>query len=205
MRTLLSLMLALAAPAVLATAAPASAQTGEAAALRPVQALDDGLLASMKAGKAAGVKGRAALLAPVVERSFDLALMTRLVVGPAWTGFSPADQSAVVAAFRRMTIASYADNFDGWSGESFAIDPKVEQRGGDVLVRTRLIVPRQAPVAIAYRLRPSGGEWKIIDVYYNNAISQLATRRADFAGALKSGGAKALIQQMNAIAAKAGG
>ena len=34
---------------------------------------------------------------------------------------------------------------------------------------------------------------------------QLATRRADFAGALKSGGAKALIQQMNAIAAKAGG
>ena len=155
----------------------------------------------MKAGKAAGMKGRSAAIAPVVERAFDLPLMTRLAIGPAWTGMAAADQNALVAAFRRLTIAQYASNFDGFSGQSFTIAPKVEARGGDTLVRTTLNDPHGAPVSIAYRLR--GG--RIIDVFYKNSISQLATRRADFASVLQSGGAKALIAHLNALSAKAGG
>jgi phospholipid transport system substrate-binding protein len=116
---------------------------------------------------------------------------------------SPADQTALVAAFRRMTIGQYARNFDGWSGESFTIAPQVEERGGDKLVRTTLS-GSGAPVAISYRLRQSGGQWKIIDVFYKNAISQLATRRADFASVLASGGAKALIAHLDELATKAG-
>jgi phospholipid transport system substrate-binding protein len=183
--------------------APAVAQVSDPARAT-VQALDDGLMASMKAGSGAGMRGRSAILAPVMDRTFDLPLMTRLVVGPPWTGMSAADQGALVAAFRRMSIASYADNFDGWSGESFTIDPKVEERGGDRLVRTTLTVPKKAPVPISYRLRQSGGSWKIIDVFYNNSVSQLATRRADFAAVLKKGGTKALVAHLNALAAKAG-
>ena len=168
-----------------------------------VQALDDGLLTIMKAGKAAGIAGRSARIGPVVDRAFDLPLMTRLVVGPSWNTMSPADQTALVAAFRRMTIGQYARNFDGWSGESFTIAPQVEERGGDKLVRTTL-GGSGAPVAISYRLRQSGGQWKIIDVFYKNAISQLATRRADFASVLASGGPKALIAHLDQLATKAG-
>ena len=168
-----------------------------------VQSLDDGLLSIMKAGKAAGVAGRSARIAPVVDRAFDLPLMTRLVVGPAWNTMSPTDQTALVAAFRRMTIGQYARNFDGWSGEAFTIAPQVEERGGDKLVRTTLS-GSGAPIAISYRLRQSGGQWKIIDVFYKNAISQLATRRADFASVLASGGPKALIAHLDQLATKAG-
>ncbi|MCP5972772.1 ABC transporter substrate-binding protein, partial [Klebsiella pneumoniae] len=82
----------------------------------------------------------------------------------------------------------FAKNFDGYSGEAFAIAPQVEQRGGDKLVRTTLS-GSGTPIAISYRLRQSGGQWKIIDVFYKNSISQLATRRADFASVLQSGGA----------------
>ena len=46
----------------------------------------------------------------------------------------------------------------------------------------RLNQPGKAGVPISYRLRQSGGGWKIIDVFYRNSISQIATRRADFAG-----------------------
>jgi phospholipid transport system substrate-binding protein len=169
-----------------------------------VQALDDGLLATMKAGKAAGVAGRSAKIGPVVDRAFDLPLMTRLVVGPSWNTLSPADQTALVTAFRRMTIGQYARNFDSWSGESFAIAPQVDERAGDKLVRTTLKGSGEA-VAISYRLRQSGGQWKVIDVFYKNAISQLATRRADFASVLSSGGPKALIAHLDQLATKAGG
>ncbi len=188
-------MLALALPAAL----PAQAADP---AVAPVRALDDGLLQIMKAGKAAGKVGRAATIGPIVDRAFDLPLMTRLAVGPAWTGIAPADQQALVAAFRRLTAAQYAANFDGFAGESFTVALQVESRGGDRLVRTTLNQPKGGAEALSYRLRDSGNGWRIIDVFYRNSVSQLATRRSDFAGILQSGGAKALGAHLNALAAK---
>jgi phospholipid transport system substrate-binding protein len=193
-----------AAAAALLAAGPVLAQASDPA-VSTVQSLDDGLIATMKAGSAAGMKGRMARIGPVIDRSYDLPLMTRLAVGPQWNTIAASDQTALVAAFRRMTVAQYASNFDGFSGQSFAIAPQVESRGGDKLVRTTLKDPHGDDVAIAYRLRQSGGGWKIVDVFYKNAISQIATRRSDFAQSLQSGGAKALIAHLNALAAKAGG
>jgi len=197
-------MFPLAAVAIAAVAAPVYAQASDPA-VATIQSLDDGLIEIMRAGKAAGERGRAAKIGPVIDRAFDIPLMTRLAVGPSWNSIAPADQQALVSAFRRMTVAQYAGNFDGFSGQSFVIAPQVESRGGDKLVRTTLKDPHGEDVAIAYRLRQNGGAWKIIDVFYKNSISQIATRRSDFASALSKGGAKALIAHLNALAAKAGG
>jgi phospholipid transport system substrate-binding protein len=161
-----------------------------------VQALDDALIAAMKSKGTA--RTRAAAIGPAIDRAFDLPLMTRLAVGPGWTGIAAADQQALTAAFRRMTIAQYAANFDSWSGETFAIAPQVEARAGDQLVRTTLNTPGKPGIAISYRLR--GG--RIIDVFYKNSISQIATRRSDFSSVLAKGGAKALVTHLDALAAK---
>lgn len=169
-----------------------------------VEALQNGLISIMRAGKSAGEAGRARIIAPVIDRAFDLPLMTRLAVGPTWTGISAQDQAKLVSAFRALTISEYAKNFDGYSGERFAVAPQVVTRGSDKLVRTKLISPGGDSESLDYRLRKIGGEWKIIDVYYRNSISQLATRRADFARVLAKGGAPALIAHLNALAAKPG-
>ena len=66
---------------------PAAAQD---AARVPVQTLSDGLIAIMKGGKKLGLSGRVQQITPVIDRSFDLALMTRLAVGAPWTSASPA-------------------------------------------------------------------------------------------------------------------
>ena len=197
-----ALLAALLAPGLLAT--PATGQPADPAVV-PVQSLDAGLLAIMRAGKRAGLPGRAAQIGPVVDRSFDLPLMTRLAIGPGWTGIASGDQAALVAGFRRLTVNAYARNFDGFAGQSFTIAPQVDGRGGDKLVRTTLNDPTGDPVAISYRLRESAGGWRIIDVFYRNAISQLATRRSDFAQILQQGGAKALIAHLDAMAAKGSG
>lgn len=186
---------------LLTVSAPALAQAADPARA-PVQMLDEGLLAIMKGGSGMGQQGRIAKIGPVVDQTFDIPLITRLSVGPDWVKVAPADQTALVAAMRRMTVAQYASNFSSWSGQSFTIDPKVETRGADKLVRTTLSAPKDDAVPIAYRLRQSGGKWRVIDVYYRNAISQLATRRADFAGVFAKGGARALISHLDALAAK---
>lgn len=182
-------------------ATPAMAQAGDPA-VAPVDALDNGLLAIMKAGKAAGQAGRAQRIGAVIDRVFDIPLMTRLSVGPTWNTINPRDQAALVAGFRSLTVAQFAHNFDDYSGEKFVITPQVETRGGDKLVRTTLVIPGHAPEQLNYRLRDSGGgQWKVIDVFFRNSISQLASRHADFADTLGKGGAPALIAHLNKLAA----
>jgi phospholipid transport system substrate-binding protein len=188
-----TLLLAVAAPAARAASDPAATQ---------IEAFDASLIDAMKAAKGMSAEARYHRLAPAVSRAFDIATMTRFAVGPSWSTIPAAQQQALTGAFERLTAASYAHNFNGYSGERIEVDPKVLTRGPDKVVATHLIAPGQAPVAISYRMRQVGGAWKIIDVYYNGAISQLTTRRADFASSLAQGGAPALIAHLNALVDK---
>ena len=179
----------------------AQAQVAEPA-VQVVEALDAALIATMKVGggKAAGGQAaRARVIGPAVEKAFDIPLMARLSVGPPWTTFSPAEQAGVTSAFRAMMVAQYAANFDEYSGEKIAITGPVETRGGDKFVRTTL-TGKGVSESINYRLRDNGGQWKVIDVFYRNAISQLATRRSDFATVLAKGGAQGLTSHLNRLA-----
>lgn len=191
-----AMMLAVSSQAAVAQATDPASDT--------VETLQNGLLAIMKAGSSAGQSGRERLISPVIDNVFDIPLMTRLAVGPSWTSIDKPDQVKLVSAFRDMTVAEYARNFDGYSGERFNIAPQVVTRGSDKLVRTSLILAGGKPESLNYRLRMNGSRWKIIDVYYRNSISQLATRRSDFAAVLKKGGAKALINHLERLAAKPG-
>jgi phospholipid transport system substrate-binding protein len=49
-------------------------------------------------------------------------------------------------------------------------------------------------------MRESGGAWKVIDVYYNSAVSSLLGQRSEYASTLASGGAPALVKKLNAKA-----
>jgi phospholipid transport system substrate-binding protein len=156
----------------------------------------------MKSAQTASARDRFHRLEPVVARVFDFPTMTRFAVGPTWSTIPAGQQQQLIDGLQRLTVASYVHNFDGWSGQSFQLDPNVSTRGPDKVVTTHLVSPGEAPVPIAYRMRQSGGAWKIIDVFYNGAISQLTTRRSDFAGTLASGGAAALVAHINALVDK---
>lgn len=197
----LSLTAALAALALPLVAAPVRAANADPAAVQ-IETLDASLLDAMKNAKALGVQGRFHKLEPVVARTFDIPTMTRIAVGADWATIPAAKQQALIAAFGRLTTASLAHNFNGYSGEHFEIDPNVLTRLPDKQVQTHLISPGSAPTAISYRMRQStDGAWKVIDVGYGG-ISQLTTRRADFAATLAHGGADALAAHLNALVDK---
>jgi phospholipid transport system substrate-binding protein len=161
-----------------------------------VQRLDTSLLESMRAGSKLAFTDRYKKLAPVIEQIFDLPLMTRIAVGPGWTNFSAEQQQAATAAFTRLTIASYAHNFREFAGEKF--DDNILSRGTDKIVQTKMISPHDAPAGLVYRLRESGGVWKIIDVYYDG-VSELTMRRSDFTAAVAAGGAPVLMTHLNQL------
>jgi phospholipid transport system substrate-binding protein len=163
-----------------------------------VEKFHDVLLAAMKQGAALGAEGRFEKLEPEIDAAFDLPAMTKFTVGPAWAKMSDDDRKSLIAAFRRMTIASYAHNFDSFSGQKFVVDPNVETRGPDRLIKSQVILAGEKPVNLTYRLRETGGVWKVIDVIYE-FVSQLATRRSDFASTVADGGAPALVKKLNEI------
>ena len=66
----------------------------------------------------------------------------------------------------------------------------------DTLERTRLVRTKEEPVSLNYLMRATGDNWKIVDVYLNGTISQVATQRSDFSATLKSGGPPALIESL---------
>jgi phospholipid transport system substrate-binding protein len=168
-------------------------------AVAPVQSFYDTLLASMKQGKQLGVKGRYEKLKPVIEQSFDLPGMTRLSIGPSWTSMSEADQKALTVALSRFTVASYASNFKSFDGEKFIVDPVSTVRGTDRIVTSKLVAGSDT-VPFNYRMRQSGTNWKIIDIFLNGYVSQIAKQRSDFGATVQSGGAAALEKKLNALA-----
>jgi phospholipid transport system substrate-binding protein len=180
----------------LLTAAHTAQAAASDAAVAQVQTLHEALLKSMRAGSGESMSERFRSLEPVIEQVFALPLVTRLAVGPDWAGFSPEEQKAVIAAFTRFTIASYAHNFRDFDGQKFEIDDNASTRGQDRIVRTRIIPAHDVPVSLLYRLHEVDGAWKIIDVY-SNGVSELAVRRTDFAAALAAGGAPVLIAHLN--------
>jgi len=173
----------------------AQAAVSDPAAIQ-VQTLNAALLKSMRAGSTLSMAERYKTLEPVIEQVFALPLVTRLAVGPQWANFSPDQQKALIAAYTRFTVANYVHNFHNYDGEKFEIDDNVLNRGDDKVVRTRIVPAHDVPVNLLYRMHQVDGTWRVVDVF-SDGVSQLALRRSDFAAALASGGAPALIAYLN--------
>ena len=153
------------------------------------------LLPTLQQAGALSVRERDRRFTPAISSAFDLGTMTRLAVGPAWSSFSGSQQAAVREAFGRFLIADYANLVRDYSGQSFVVEPQTtsESRGGGEIVKTKLIQPGGRTVTINYLVR--GG--RVIDVYFNGTVSDLATRRDEFASILAGGGgADALVKKL---------
>jgi phospholipid transport system substrate-binding protein len=164
-----------------------------------VKSLYDSLLATMRNGPSLGPRGRYAQLEPVVRRAFDIPFMTRLAVGPQWESVSEAERQQVAQAFERYVAAIYAERFDSYSGERLQVTGEQPSSGGTVIT-SQIVKSNGQPVNINYLMRDSGGVWKIADVYLDGTISEMATRRAEFAAILRAQGIGGLIQTLNAKA-----
>lgn len=184
--------------AVVVVAAGAIARA-EDPAVAPVQSFYDALLSTMKQGKALGIKGRYEKLKPVIEASFDMPGMTRLSVGPAWNTMSDADHAALTKALTRYTVASYASNFKSFDGEKFAVEPVAKDRNADKVVFSKLVT-KDETIPFNYLMRKNGASWKVIDIYLNGFVSQMAKQRSDFAASVAKGGAAGLEKQIDTLA-----
>jgi phospholipid transport system substrate-binding protein len=198
--TAVALAFAIGAGGVALAVSPVSTSTALAQPSDPAAAVIDGfdhtLLDTMKQAKVLGVQGRFRKMETAVRNTYDLQAMMRVATSAYWARMSPADQAALVTAFGRFSAATYARNFSDYSGQKLIITG-VDTRLPDKLVRTQLVISSAGPINLVYRMRQNDGRWRIIDVFYNGTISQLAQQASDFSATLLSGGAPALIKKLD--------
>jgi phospholipid transport system substrate-binding protein len=202
----LALLGAVAAPAEPAApeAGPADRSTAPAAATprAAIDALHASLLDVMKNAVALGYAGREQKLRSVIPRYFDLDEMARKSLGPHWSSLDEASRQRYLDTFARFTVANYAGRFDGFSGQSFETLRETPGPRDTVIVESRLIDPTDKNVELNYRLRKVGDGWRVVDVYLDGTVSELALRRSEFVSIMKRQNLDALLVALDAKIAK---
>jgi phospholipid transport system substrate-binding protein len=151
----------------------------------------------MKDATQLGYQGRFDRLKPVVAELFDLPFMAEKSVGRFWKSAGDANQQALVATFSRFTVANFAGRFDGFSGQAFRTLGEEPSTHGTVIVRTHLDEPKDEGVELNYRLREVDGRWRIVDIYLNGTVSELALRRSEYSALIQREGFAALLAKLD--------
>jgi len=172
------------------------ASAGDHEATLVVEKLHSTLLAVMKDGDKIGYQGRYDHLAPVINSSFDMPFVSKTVLGKYWETFNSEQRSRFVEAFTQLSIATYAANFKGYSGERFKVISEKEVSGDRIQVQTQLIKSDGGKVQLDYLLHRTDSEWRVINVIAEG-VSDLALKRADYSNFLKNKSLEALIAKLN--------
>ena len=182
-------------------AAPSPA-VAEEAPQAIVARLNATLIEVMREAETLGHEGRFVRLAPVLEEIFDFARMAGVSVGRHWRKLDDAQRERFVETFRRMSIATFAARFNGFSGERFQILGEEQAPRKAVLVRNQLIKKDGEAVEIDYLLRPGAGGWRVIDVFLDAKYSELAMKRSEYSSVFDREGFEGLVSILEAKIAK---
>ena len=168
-----------------------------AAAREPIDRLYAVLLDCLKNAEALGLEGRRVKIAPAVAAAYDLPFMAEKILGRHWRELPESDHARWTDAFGRLTVATYAERMTGFTGQSFEVLKVEQSQRGTAVVYTQVVSPKEPPIAINYRMRETGDGWRIIDVYLNGTVSELALRRSEYAAVLQRDGFQKLVASID--------
>ena len=83
-------------------------------------------------------------------------------------------------SYGRYISAIYADRFDSYAGQKLEVTGEQPAPAG-VMVKSQIIKANGDAVKVDYMMRRNADSWLISDIYLDSAISEVATRRSEFA------------------------
>lgn len=169
-------------------ALPAAA--GDEAAIQTVQDLYTSFSAAVKDG-AGTLPARVEAVTPAIDKAFDFPAMARVAVGSKWSGFTPEQQEAVTQAFKRNLTVTYANRLSQAAGGKFEVTPKVEMRGAQRVVPTKVTAKDGDDSEVDFVV--NAGD-RVQDVLLNGDVSEIASQRTALSKPLASGGADGVVK-----------
>ena len=112
----------------------------------------------------------------MVRQDFDLTGICRFVLGPYWRIASPAERQEFCDGFADRLVRFYGRRLAQSGDGTFVVTGSRSAPDG-VIVTSRIIRPREAPITVDWRLGISDGVYKIVD-FAIDGISMASSQRS---------------------------
>lgn len=191
------LLLAVAALAPVAQAAPAPADEVVKAAVTRVQ----DLIGKNHAKYRADMNSFYRMVDTEIVPHFDMRYIAQLVLGKAWKSASDDQRAKFAEAFKNMLIRSYANAMLEYKDSVKAEWKPLRAAAGatDVAVNSSLLRDGKPPVPVTFMMRlgkDAPNQWKIYDITVEG-ISLVTNFRGQISGEIKKNGLDSVIERLN--------
>ncbi len=185
----------------ISSASAANGDNGDEPALDSAHAvvhdLQQSLLQVMREGEQQlGYPGRVAFLTPVVDRTHDIEMIIKTILGATfWHELDQAQQDLIIETFRQLSIATYAGQFKQYNEEQFKFLEQRDLPRDQKLVRSQLIKGDGGTVNFDYVLHRPVEHWMIINILFDG-VSDLAIKRSEYRSIMQREGFQSLIDML---------
>jgi len=148
----------------------------------------------LQAGNQAKVKQ---LIETKLAPHFDFARMTALAVGRNWRNGNPEQQQQLTDQFRTLLVRTYSGALTSYRDNTMDYKPlRMNAGDAEVIVRTEVRRPGQAPVQIDYNMTKTPEGWKAYDVVVAG-VSLVTNYRDEFSDIVRTSGIDGLIKALD--------
>lgn len=178
--------------ALLFSVSSGAAQTSPQAAAQFMQNLSQQALGIL-GNQSITLAEREAQVRKLLDANFDLHLIGRYVLGPAWRKASPEQQETYLQLFREWVLRTYSRRLGGYTGQTFEIVGAKPLGQTDAIVDTKISRPSGPPILAGWRVRNTNGRFMILDVMVQG-VSMVVTQRSEFRTVVGRNGIDGLIE-----------
>lgn len=132
---------------------------------------------------------REQLFKNLLNDNFAVTTIGQWVLGRYWAKATAEERREYLQLFEEMIVVTYLNRFKRYSGESLVVTRAlVDDESGDAMVFSQIQRPSGSqPLDIAWRVRPKGDSFKIVDVSVEG-VSMSQTQRTEFASVIRRNG-----------------
>ena len=147
----------------------------------------------LQAGSQAKVKQ---LIESKLAPNFDFTRMAALAMGKNWRSATAEQQKILIDEFRTLLVRTYSGALSNYRDNTMDYAPlRMNPGDTEVIVRTSVRRPGQAPVQIDYSMAKTPDGWKAYDVIVAG-VSLVTNYRDEFNDEIKRSGVDGLIKKL---------
>ena len=161
-----------------------------------VSGFHEAVLESMQKSGELSYQERYDQLEGEIKQRYDLRYMSKVVSGRYWKKANAETKEKFIQAFSKLTIANYTSRFGSFSGERFETTGIVDGPKDSKLIQTNFIKSDGEKISFNYLIRESDDEWKLLDIFLEGKISELALKKSEYSSVLKGEGVEKLILEI---------
>ena len=117
---------------------------------------------------------RVARFRQLFESDFDVAGITRFVLGPSGRNMTPEQQQEFATLFRAYVAQTYAEKLASFGGAPFRVTGT--RHNGDETIVTSQIARQSGPAELQWHVAHRGGHFVVTDVQVNGASMRVSER-----------------------------